>query len=191
MLDRLGYKITSFMEKELLEEFDSPLHLLDYLSRCGLSFAGTDRRDTVLRDLFVATAAIYDRLYGREFAPSEPERSRPCSPDSLSPEALRLLQGRRVVPATFHLIQYLGWKDDPTQQPQPKARGTGDLGSFIEEIVKDDPQVKDRIVYGVLGEEGTTEAQRKAEFDLKVRLGHTASTVAPQPTPEDLDASKH
>lgn len=177
------------MEKELLEEFDSPLHLLDYLSSSGLSFAGTDARDTVLKDLFVATAAIYDRLYGREYLPTEAERSSSRSPDSLAPEKLRQLQGRRVVPATFHLIQYLGWKDDPSQ-PQPKSRGSGDLGTFIEEIVKDDPQVKDRIAYGVLGEEGTTEAQRKAEYDLKVRLGHTATTIAPQPDLDTFDDGK-
>ena len=78
------------------------------------------------------------------------------------------------MPATFHLIQYLGWKDDPSQ-PQPKSRGSGDLNSFINEIVKDDPQVKDRIKYGVLGEEGTTEAQRKAEYEMKLKFGHSAA----------------
>lgn len=65
------------MEKQIVEEFDDCFHLMDYLSRNGLSFAGLDARQTVLKDLFIATSAIYERLYGRDYEPTEAERSSP------------------------------------------------------------------------------------------------------------------
>lgn len=67
MVDRVGFKLTSFTEKEIVEEFDDMLHLMDYLSSTGLSFAGQDARNTVLKDLFIAASAIYNALYGREY----------------------------------------------------------------------------------------------------------------------------
>lgn len=49
------------------------------------------------------------------------------------------------------MIQLLGWKDDPTKQPQPKRRGTGGgLDQFVKEMIEDDPSVKDRIKHGVI-----------------------------------------
>lgn len=46
---------------------------MDYLSMTGLSFAGKDARDTVLKDLFIATSALYKQLYGGPFEASKHE----------------------------------------------------------------------------------------------------------------------
>lgn len=59
-----------------------------------------------------------------------------------------------MIPATFHLVQFLGWKEDKMKQPQPKSRGSGSLDSFIDEIVEDDPQVQSNLKYGYISEEG-------------------------------------
>ena len=77
LVDRVGYKLTSFTEKEIVEEFDDLFHLMDYLSSTGLSFAGNNARDTVLKDLFIATAALYKGYYGKEYQATEYELSRP------------------------------------------------------------------------------------------------------------------
>ena len=184
-MDRVGFKITSFTEKEVIEEFDSCLHLMDYLSRTGLSFAGKNGRDTVLRDLFVATSVLYDSMYGRLYEPTESELSiTVIIVEKIPKEVLEKVKGKRVVPATFHLIQYLGWKEDASQ-PKPKSRGSGDLGSFIDELIKEDPDAKDRIRYGVLGEEGTNKLQTEEEYKLKVKYGHTAVIESQDRNPEE------
>lgn len=151
MVDRVGYKLTSFTEKEIVEEFDDLYHLMDYLSRSGLSFAGNNKRETVLKDLFLATAALYKSFYGKEFEATEYERSSRRSPDNMRQEDVQKLAGKHVVPATFHLVQMMGWKDDPEKQPQPKKRGSGGgLDQFVKEIIDDDPSVADRIKHGVI-----------------------------------------
>ncbi|RVE54394.1 hypothetical protein evm_000879 [Chilo suppressalis] len=70
-----------------------------------------------------AAAAIYDEMYGKEV------------PDRKS----------RGVPATFQIINFLGWKPDPTQ-PKPMERGTGEMSlkdiHRIDEIIKDTKKVE-------------------------------------------------
>lgn len=49
-------------------------------------------------------------------------------------------RGTRGVPATFQIINFLGWKPDPSQ-PKPMERGSGELSlkdlHRIDEIIKE------------------------------------------------------
>lgn len=72
-LDRVGFKLTSFTEKYFVEEFQDCYHLMDYLSSSGMSFAGKDSRQGVLKDLFLAAASIYQAKYAQNYEPSENE----------------------------------------------------------------------------------------------------------------------
>lgn len=73
LIDKIGYKLTTFSEQEIVEEFDDGLHLMDYLSRTGMSFAGKDCRESVRRDLLLAASALYSALYGHNYQPNQAE----------------------------------------------------------------------------------------------------------------------
>ena len=176
LVDRVGYKLTSFTEKEIVEEFEDMMHLMDYLSSTGMSFSGQDARNTVLKDLFIASTALYTNLYGREYEPTEYEKNH------MPADFIRSLDGKKVIPATFHLIQMLGWKDDPTKQPQPKKRGSGGgLDQFIKEIVDDDPSVADRIQHGVIEDDSF-----KPSMDAPLKSVSSTKTGTPK---ENQDTS--
>lgn len=85
------------------------------------SNAALNRSLHLQRDTQFAAAAIYQQLYGK----TDPE------------------SGQVSVPATFQIINMLGWKPHP-QQPKPLQRGTGEvslkdlykLDEIIEEVKK-------------------------------------------------------
>ena len=69
----------------------------------------------------------------------------------------------------------MGWKHDIVKQQQPKQRGSGNLQTFIDELVTDDPSLAGRIKYGMLGaeEENSNEkAAREKEYEAKLQFGH-------------------
>lgn len=169
-LDKIGYKLTSFTEKDLTEEYADAYHLMDFLSRTGQGYAGASARTGVLKDLFIATSALYQNLFGRPYVPAATEEA------MYTPEHLEKLKGRTVVPATFHLIQFVGWKHDPNSQQQPAPRGTGDLQEFVDEISKDEPELKDRIKFGAFTEAGELSKPKPKNSDpfynQKVKYGY-------------------
>jgi len=167
LVDRVGYRLTSFTEKEFIEEFESAFHLFDYLSMHGMSFSGNDSRDTVMKDLFLSCAAIYNLLYGRKYTPGTLEEA------SADKSLLEKLKDATVIPATFHVVQYMGWKHDLLKQQQPKERGSGgSLESFVDELVKDDPTLRNQIKFGFLGEDGTVKAEEEKIMQEKMKYGH-------------------
>ncbi|XP_075988666.1 arginine-hydroxylase NDUFAF5, mitochondrial [Anticarsia gemmatalis] len=88
----------------------------------GESNAAHNRPLRLQKDVQFAAAAIYDDMYGKDM----PDR------------------GMRGVPATYQIINFLGWKPDPSQ-PKPMERGSGQLSlkdlHRIDEIVQDTKKV--------------------------------------------------
>jgi len=84
----------------------------------GESNAAINRSLHLRRDTQFAAAAIYQQLYGK-----------------FDQET-----GKISVPATFQIINMLGWKPHP-KQPRPLERGTGEVSLKdlykIDEIIKD------------------------------------------------------
>ncbi|CAB3257540.1 unnamed protein product [Arctia plantaginis] len=84
----------------------------------GESNAAYNRPLRLSKDTQFAAAAIYDEMYGKVM----PERN------------------IRGVPATYEIINFLGWKPDPSQ-PKPIERGSGQVSlknlHRIDEIIQD------------------------------------------------------
>ena len=70
----------------VVEEFDDCLHLMDYLSKTGMSSPGQNNRGTMMRDVILGVNAMYDLLY-----------SKAVETDAKGNE-------RTIVPATFDII---------------------------------------------------------------------------------------
>ena len=109
LVDRIGYKLTSFTEKEFIEEFDDAFHLMDYLSQNGMGFAGKDARDTVLKDLFLSTSSIYEAMFARSYEkPVSPGAARWGETEKAKTSKIANApgpsHGGSVIPATFHII---------------------------------------------------------------------------------------
>ncbi|XP_026322615.1 arginine-hydroxylase NDUFAF5, mitochondrial [Hyposmocoma kahamanoa] len=84
----------------------------------GENNAARNRPLRLNKDVQFAAAAIYDEMFGKEM----PDR------------------GARGVPATYQIINFLGWKPDPSQQ-KPMERGTGEIHlkdlHRIDEIIRE------------------------------------------------------
>ncbi|XP_049883893.1 arginine-hydroxylase NDUFAF5, mitochondrial isoform X1 [Pectinophora gossypiella] len=89
----------------------------------GEGNAAHSRPLRISKDVQFAAAAIYDEMYGKEI----PERK------------------SRGVPATYQIINFLGWKPDASQ-PQPMPRGSGEMSlkdlHRIDEIIGDTKKIK-------------------------------------------------
>lgn len=93
----------------------------------GENNAAHNRSSHLHRDVMVAAASIYQHMYGKV-----DEKT-----------------GQTSVPATFHVINMLGWKPDKSQ-PKPLERGTGQVSLKelyrLDEIVKDIKTLKNENV---------------------------------------------
>ena len=76
--------------------YPSALVLMEHLYQMGESNASLNRHLHVGKDTFLATASIYQELYGLDDG---------------------------SVPATFQIIYMIGWSPDASQ-PRPKKRGS-------------------------------------------------------------------
>ena len=136
MLNKIGYQITSCVDEMVVEEFDYCLHLMDYLSKTGMSTPGLNNRGTMMRDVFLGVNAMYDLLYSKTDEKEEKD-------------------GRKFVPATFDIIQYIGWKYHHARE-QPIERGSGmSFRDFIKEVADEgENQESKRYRFGTIDEEG-------------------------------------
>ncbi|XP_041970896.1 arginine-hydroxylase NDUFAF5, mitochondrial [Aricia agestis] len=98
--------------------YPSAWHVMRDVRALGEANAALNRPLRLAREVQFAAAAIYDEMYGKDV-----------------PE-----QNSRGVPATYQVINFLGWKPDPSQ-PAPMERGTGEVSlkdlHKIDEIIKD------------------------------------------------------
>ncbi|KAJ8891379.1 hypothetical protein PR048_010895 [Dryococelus australis] len=120
LLTRAGFTMLTIDTDEVVINYPSALELLWDLKGMGESNAARNRTLHLGRERLVATAAIYDALYGRE------------------------VEGRRAVPATFHVIYLVGWKPDASQ-PHPLPRGSGQVSLKdlyrLDQVIRDSKKV--------------------------------------------------
>ncbi|CAH0712936.1 unnamed protein product, partial [Brenthis ino] len=123
LLNAAGFTLQTVDIDTISIWYPSAWHVMNDMRALGEGNAVYSRPLRISTDVQFAAAAIYDAMYGKEM----PDR------------------GERGVPATFQIINFLGWKPDPSQ-PQPMERGTGELSlkdlHRIDEIITDTKKIE-------------------------------------------------
>ncbi|KAF5208473.1 NADH:ubiquinone oxidoreductase complex assembly factor [Thalictrum thalictroides] len=103
LLTRAGFTLPSVDVDEYTVRYDSAIELIEHLRAMGETNALFQRSNILNRDTALATAAVYQTMFGAEDG---------------------------SIPATFQVIFMTGWKDHPSQQ-KAKQRGSATI-SFNE-----------------------------------------------------------
>lgn len=141
MMYKVGYQISSFIDEIVTENFEDPLHLMEYLNSNGLSSCGKNDRQTVLRDVILGVSGVYNSLYSVPFDTTSMDIEEDYG------------EVENMIPASFHILQFIGWKYHK-DQIQPKERGSGSsIEQFVDEILEGDEEAKKRVRFGTLEEE--------------------------------------
>uniref|UniRef100_A0A6P7GM78 Arginine-hydroxylase NDUFAF5, mitochondrial n=1 Tax=Diabrotica virgifera virgifera TaxID=50390 RepID=A0A6P7GM78_DIAVI len=123
LLTRAGFTMLTIDTDEIIVRYPSMFELMIDLKGMAESNAALNRSLHLHRDTQFAAAALYQQLYG--------------APD---PES-----GEMSVPATFQIINMLGWKPHP-KQPKPIERGSGEVSlkdlHRLDEIIKEVKSIK-------------------------------------------------
>ncbi|KAJ8962276.1 hypothetical protein NQ318_018255 [Aromia moschata] len=123
LLTRAGFSMLTIDTDEIVVNYPSIFELMWDLKGMAESNAAINRSLHLHRDTQFAAAAIYQQLYGH----SDPET------------------GKVTIPATFQIINMLGWKPHP-KQPKPIERGSGEVSLKdlykLDEIIKEVKTVK-------------------------------------------------
>ncbi|KAJ0182991.1 hypothetical protein K1T71_000967 [Dendrolimus kikuchii] len=112
LLTASGFTLQTVDVDSMTVWYPSAWHVMRDVRALGENNAAHNRPLRLPKDIQFAAAAIYDEMYGKDF----PERN------------------SRGVPATFQIINFLGWKPDPSQ-PRPMERGS-------DEIIKDTKKIQ-------------------------------------------------
>lgn len=158
-MHKSGYQISSFLDEIVTEEFTDSLHLMEYLNKNGLSSAGKNDRNTVIRDVIMGVNAVYNTLYSMPYeeAVMFDDEGEKIEIDNGELEGVELPE--LVVPASFHLVSFVGWKYHESQV-QAGERGSGaSIEEFVDEILEGDEDAMGRVKFGSLEEEDLSEQQ--------------------------------
>lgn len=106
LLQRTGFSLLTIDSEEIVVNYPSALHLMLDLKGMAENNSTWKRKSHLHRDSMIAASAIYQELYKK----------------------------KKGVPATFHILSFIGWKPDPSQA-KPAKRGSQtasfkDLGSM-------------------------------------------------------------
>lgn len=113
LLNHAGFVLLTIDFDEMTVNYPTAFHLMADLKGMAENNAAWNRKSHLHRNTMVAAAAIYQELYGKEDG---------------------------TIPATFHILSFIGWKPDPSQ-PKPAKRGSQnvslkDLGSLLDPASK-------------------------------------------------------
>lgn len=113
LLNQAGFTLLTIDSDEMIVNYPTAFHLMTDLKGMGENNASWKRKTHLHRDSMVAAAAIYQQLYGKEDG---------------------------TIPATFHILSFIGWKPHPSQA-KPAKRGSQsvslkDLGSLLDPAKK-------------------------------------------------------
>jgi len=124
LLTNAGFTMLTIDTDEIVVNYPSIFELMWDLKGMAESNAALNRSLHLNRDIQFAAAAIYQQLYGK----ADPE------------------SGNVTVPATFQIINMLGWKPHP-KQPKPLQRGSGEVSlkdlNKLDEIIQEVGTIKD------------------------------------------------
>ncbi|BFZ07586.1 hypothetical protein BsWGS_10624 [Bradybaena similaris] len=98
LLTRAGFTMLTIDIDELRVNYPSMIHLMYDLKGMAENNCSWARKSHMHRDTLLAAAAVYQEMYGNETG----------------------------VPATFQVINFIGWKPDPSQ-PKAAKRGSGQV----------------------------------------------------------------
>ncbi|KAI4458745.1 hypothetical protein MML48_7g00004540 [Holotrichia oblita] len=123
LLTRAGFSMLTIDTDEIVVQYPSMFELMWDLKGMAENNAAINRSLHLHRDTQFAAAAIYQQLYGKHDEET----------------------GKHSVPATFQIINMIGWKPHP-KHPKPLERGTGEV-SFkdihkLDEIIKEVGKIK-------------------------------------------------
>ncbi|KAL3253100.1 hypothetical protein MRX96_054672 [Rhipicephalus microplus] len=113
LLNHAGFVLLTIDSDEMTVNYPTAFHLMADLKGMAENNVTWNRKSHLHRDTMVAAAAIYQELYGNEDG---------------------------SIPATFHILSFIGWKPDPSQA-KPAKRGSQtvslkDLGSLLDPASK-------------------------------------------------------
>lgn len=98
LLSGAGFTLPTVDSDTFTVYYPNAFVLMNHLQLMGENSSLFNRRNMLSRETFLATAAIYEKMYGTE-------------------------QG---IPATFEIIYFIAWSPDPSQ-PKPAKRGSGKI----------------------------------------------------------------
>ncbi|XP_025106111.1 arginine-hydroxylase NDUFAF5, mitochondrial-like [Pomacea canaliculata] len=98
LLAQAGFTMLTIDIDEMTVNYPTMYEVMFDLKGMGENNCAWSRKTQLHRDTMIAAAAIYQDMYGNE----------------------------KGVPATFQVINFIGWKPDPTQ-PQAAKRGSGEI----------------------------------------------------------------
>ncbi|KAJ8707711.1 hypothetical protein PYW07_011388 [Mythimna separata] len=123
LLTASGYTLQTVDVDSIVVWYPSIFEVMRDVRALGEGNAAYNRPLRLSKDVLFSAASIYDEMYGKEM----PDRK------------------ERGVPATYQIINFLGWKPDPSQ-PKPMDRGTGQVSlkdlHRIDEIIENPKIVK-------------------------------------------------
>uniref|UniRef100_G3MQC7 Arginine-hydroxylase NDUFAF5, mitochondrial n=1 Tax=Amblyomma maculatum TaxID=34609 RepID=G3MQC7_AMBMU len=113
LLNQAGFVLLTIDSDDMTVNYPTAFHLMKDLKGMAENNATWKRKSYLHRDSMVAAAAIYQQLYGKEDG---------------------------TIPATFHILSFIGWKPHPSQA-KPAKRGSQnvslkDLGSLLDPAKK-------------------------------------------------------
>ncbi|XP_066254051.1 arginine-hydroxylase NDUFAF5, mitochondrial [Euwallacea similis] len=124
LLTNAGFIMLTIDTDEIVVNYPSIFELMWDLKGMAENNAALNRSLHLHRDVQFAAAAIYQQLYGKTDHES----------------------GKTTIPATFQIINMLGWKPHP-KQPKPIQRGSGEVSLKdlykLDEIIKEVKTIKD------------------------------------------------
>ncbi|XP_051149794.1 putative methyltransferase At1g22800, mitochondrial [Andrographis paniculata] len=106
LLTRAGFSLPGVDVDEYIVRYDSALELIEHLRVMGETNALFQKSRVLKRDTALATAAIYESMFGEEDG---------------------------TIPATFQVIYMTGWREHPSQQ---KAKRRGSATVSFQDIQK-------------------------------------------------------
>jgi NADH dehydrogenase [ubiquinone] 1 alpha subcomplex assembly factor 5 len=117
LLQRAGFSLPTIDTDTLHVAYPNAAVLMEHLQRMGEANACLHRRQRTSLDIFLATACVYDHLFG--FVDGSDG------------------QEERAVEASVQVIYAIGWTPHQSQQ-KPKARGTAThkVGDMVEQSIK-------------------------------------------------------
>ncbi|GFO34578.1 NADP dehydrogenase [ubiquinone] 1 alpha subcomplex assembly factor 5-like [Plakobranchus ocellatus] len=118
LLNRAGFTMLTIDIDDVTITYPSMFELMQDLKGMGENNCSWSRKPMLHRDTMIAAGAIYKEMYGND----------------------------KGIPATFQVINFIGWKPDPSQ-PKPAQRGSGEVSlkdlHRVEDLTKQIKELKD------------------------------------------------